>query len=273
MMEAAPGAYLDDLRMDPRIRPETVTALRESYGLAKPLPQRYLAWLTNAVQGNLGVSIAYQTPAAQILIPRAINTLRLTTSALALAWALALPLGLLAAAQPNRPLDRLIRLAASLLLSLPELVTAALILLIAARSGHLPGAPAIILVLTLGLIPVLIPHIRDSLLETSRAPFVRAARSHGLHPTRIWLIHILPAAANPLISLLGLSIGGLLSASLIAESVIGWPGLGPLFLDAVSAHDFPLIAGTVLLSSLCLILGNLAADLLLPLCDPRIRLQ
>jgi peptide/nickel transport system permease protein len=103
------------------------------------------------------------------------------------------------------------------------------------------------------------------------SPFALAARAHGIPHRRLLFRHLLPAALNPLISLFGLSLGTLLSASLLVEVLVGWPGLGPLFVEAILARDFALVLGVVMISTALLILGNLVADLLLYRADPRIR--
>jgi peptide/nickel transport system permease protein len=121
------------------------------------------------------------------------------------------------------------------------------------------------------MLPVIERHARSAMAGAMSAPFAQAALAHGI-PRRRWLFrHVLPAALNPLISLFGLSLGGLLSASLLVEILTGWPGLGPLFLEAIMARDLALVLGVVLASAAMLIAGNLAADLLLYRADPRIR--
>jgi peptide/nickel transport system permease protein len=114
-------------------------------------------------------------------------------------------------------------------------------------------------------------HVRASLIDVLRAPFIHAARATGVPERRLLYRHALRAAANPLISLLGLSIAGLLSASLVIETIMSWPGLGPLLLDAVAAHDLHVVVAAVTCSTVLLIVGNLFADGLLYLADPRIR--
>ena len=128
-----------------------------------------------------------------------------------------------------------------------------------------------VLALVLGVLPVLVRHVRTAVAEALEAPFVRAARAHGLSEARVLFFHALPAAANPLVSLFGLSIASLLSLSLLVEVVMAWPGLGPLMLEAILARDLHLVVGPVLASTVLLLVGNLVADLLLLAVDPRIR--
>jgi peptide/nickel transport system permease protein len=115
--------------------------------------------------------------------------------------------------------------------------------------------------------------VRASAVEVLDTPFVCAARAHGIPTIRLLLRHVLPAAANPLITLFGLSLAGLLSSSLLVEVVMGWPGLGPLLVEAIASRDLYLILGAVLFSALFLVAGNFVADLLLYACDPRIRVE
>jgi peptide/nickel transport system permease protein len=128
-------------------------------------------------------------------------------------------------------------------------------------------------VLALGMLPVLERHVRAAVSEALDTPFALAARAHGIPRARILYRHVLPAALHPLIALFGFSLGTLLSASLLIEVLVGWPGLGPLFLDAVLARDFAIVLGVVMVSATTLIAANIAADLLLYRADPRIRLR
>jgi peptide/nickel transport system permease protein len=125
--------------------------------------------------------------------------------------------------------------------------------------------------LTLVNLPVLVRHVRASLIDVLQAPFIQAARATGISERRLLFRHALRAAANPLISLLGLSVAALLSASLVVETIMSWPGLGPLLLEAVVARDLHLVVGAVTCSTVLLIAGNLVADGLLYLVDPRLR--
>ena len=123
--------------------------------------------------------------------------------------------------------------------------------------------------LVLSLLPMLLRHVRSAMREALDAPFVNAARAHGILRQRILWRHALPAAANPLISLFGISLATMLSASLLIEIIMSWPGMGPLFLEAILARDIYLVIGAVMFSSLLLLAGNLVADMLLLAVDPR----
>ena len=288
--DLAPGDYYSALRADPRISPETIDRLRSRYGLDRPLPVRYISWVRSVIRGDFGYSLTYDGPVAPLLWPRIRATLLLTGTATMLAWLIAVPFGLWNAAQRGTWRDGLARVSVGLLMTIPDLLIAIVLLLIAVETGWFPAGgmespggssfqdvawhlalPA--LVLTLGLVPMLVRHVRASILETMDAPFSISAQAHGIPRWRLFYRHLLPAAVHPLISLFGLSLGTLLSASLLIEVVMGWPGLGPLFLDAILARDFSVVLAVILLSTTVLVLGNLVADLLLYRLDPRIRVR
>jgi peptide/nickel transport system permease protein len=293
LVELAPGDYFAEMRLDPRISEATMRALRSRYGLDRPLPERYVYWLASLAKGEMGYSFAYGQPVGGLLWPRVGNTLLLTVTATTLAWLLALPLGAWWATLRPGPANAGFAVLTAMLLALPDLVLVLGLLLLAVRTGWFPaggmvslgheqmswgervGDVAIHLVLpvaalVLGVLPVLVRYVRAGVAEALGTPFVRAARAHGIPERRVLLCHALPAAANPLISLFGLSVAGLLSTSLLVEVVMSWPGLGPLLLEAILARDLYLVLGPVLVSTLLLVVGNLLADALLVAVDPRI---
>jgi peptide/nickel transport system permease protein len=292
----APGDYFDEMRLNPQIAPETVVALRAQYRLDRPLPLRYVRWLDSVVHGDLGYSFSYNSPVAPLLLVRARNTLVLTLTAALLAWGLALPLGVRGAENVGRLPDTLVSWMTAALLVVPDVVLALGLLLFAARSGWFPTGglvsidfdslslarksldlalhimlPVSVLVLT--ALPLLVRHVRSAMTGVLEAPFLQAARGHGIPRRRLLYRYALPAAANPLISLFGFSVGTLLSGSLLVEVVMSWPGLGPLLVEAILSRDLFVVIGGVLLSTLFLVVGNLIADLLLYWADPRIRVE
>jgi peptide/nickel transport system permease protein len=295
-VELAPGSFFDEMTLNPQISRETVANLRRQYGMDKPLPVRYFLWLKSVAKGDFGFSFAYSAPVAPIIRSRARNTLLLTGAATLLAWMCALPLGILSAEQRGKWIDHAGGLATSALLAAPDLLLALALLLFAVRSRRIPAGGMLSLesanrgkwpqvqsialhlvgpvaVLVLGSLPVLTRHIRAAMIEALDAPFVQAARGHGIPRWRIVLCHALPAAANPLVSLFGLSLGSLLSASLLIEVIMSWPGLGPLLLEAILSRDLYVVIGAAMFASLFLVSGTLLADLLLFAADPRIRTE
>jgi len=289
----APGNYFDEMRLNPQISPETVTALRAQYQLDRPLPVRYRRWVNSLLHGEMGFSFAYNSPVAPLLRVRARNTLLLTLTATLMAWALALPLGMWSATTLGRLPDRALSWATAVLLVIPELVLALGLLILAVRSGWFPTGGMVsvgfesllpiqklrdvtwhmelpVLALVLSALPILVRHVRAAVAEVLDAPFLRAAASHGI-PRRTLYRYALKAAANPLISLFGFSVGALLSGSLLVEVVMSWPGLGPLLLEAILARDLYVVIGGVLCSTVFLVAGNFLADVLVYWADPRIR--
>jgi peptide/nickel transport system permease protein len=130
-----------------------------------------------------------------------------------------------------------------------------------------------VLTLILAGLPVLLRHVRTCVAEVMKAPFIDAAGGHGISNARVLFRYALPAAANPLISLFGFSVGGLLSGSLLVEVITGWPGLGPLLLEATLSRDLYVVVGVVMSSTVFMILGNFLADVMLVAADPRVRMQ
>jgi peptide/nickel transport system permease protein len=292
--EAAPGDVFDELRLDPRVSPETIDTLRVRYGLDRPLPEKYLRWVRSIAQGELGFSVAHNSPVGPLLWPRVRNTLYLTLTATTLAWLIAVPLGTWAASRRGTWVDRLTAGTTTTFLAMPDLLLGLLLLMFALRSGLLPtggmmsvgfadlsawdqvkdviahfALPAA--ALTLLNLPVLVRHVRASMIEALAAPFVLGGRALGMSERRILFRYALRVAANPLLSLLGLSIATLLSASLVIETIMSWPGLGPFLISAVVARDLHVVVGVVTCSTVLLIGGNLLADALLYWSDPRIR--
>jgi peptide/nickel transport system permease protein len=292
--EMAPGSFFDEMRLNPQISPETILALHTRYGLDQPLRVRYGRWLAAVVRGDLGFSIAYNSPVAPLLWSRALNTLLLATVAMLLTWLVGVPLGVWSAARRGRWLDRVIETGNSLLISIPEIVIALGLLALAVRWRTVPIGgmmstahgelstwgrltdflrhlllPTAILVLA--GIAIVIRHVRASVAEVLDAPYVRAGRGLGIGQARLLFRHVLPVAASPAISLFGFSIASLLSGSLLVEVATGWPGLGPLLLEATLARDLYLVIGGIIFSSLFLVAGNFLADLLLMASDPRIQ--
>ena len=296
LLQLAPGDFFDEMRLNPQMTPESVTALRHQYGLDRSLVTRYLVWINSVRKRELGFSFAYDIPVATLLWARARNTLVLALSAMLLSWLIAVPVGVGCAARPGGWTDRLCLGATSSLLAVPDLLLALGLLFLAVRTGWFPTGGMVspgfdelsgwgkvrdvvshfclpVAALVLGTVPVLVRHVRAGVVEVLASPFIRAARAHGIPRRRLLLRYALRAAASPLISLFGLAITTLLSGSLLVEVVMSWPGMGPLLWEAVLARDFYVVVGAVMCSTLFLVGGNLVADVLLFAVDPRIRTE
>jgi peptide/nickel transport system permease protein len=292
--EMAPGSFFDEMRLNPQISPETIASLRSRYGLDQPVAVRYGRWVKSAVRADFGYSIAYNAPVAPLLWSRARNTLVLTSVGMVLTWLVSVPLGVWVGARRGKLLDKLVRAGSSFLISIPEVVLAVGLLAVVVRWRLLPvggmGAAGReelsnygrlqdfvrhlllpVFILTLVESAIIVRHVRASVLEVLETPFVQAARGFGIGQARLFFRGVLPAAASPAISLFGFSLGGLISGSLLIEVVCGWPGLGPLILEATLSRDFYVVIGGIMLSSLFLVGGNLIADVMLLTFDPRIR--
>lgn len=292
--QLAPGNFLDELKVNPQISAQTIDSLRVQYGLDQPITVRYFRWMKSLVHGDFGYSLSYNIPVVNLIGSRLRNTLFLGTVAMLMAWAFALPMGIWCVRRTGAWLDAICSGFSTLLLGTPELALALLFILIAAHFGILPtggmtssvpeaGWNSVIdlfrhllipaAALALPAIPLLYRHVRTAMLEAWHSPFVRAAKGHGISETRLLLRHALPIALNPLISLFGLSLATLISGSFLVEVITGWPGLGPLFLEAVYSRDSHVVMAVVMVFSVFLLAANFLADLLLYAADPRVRAE
>jgi peptide/nickel transport system permease protein len=294
LVDLAPGDFTDDMRLDPRIDSATLAALRARYALDVPLAERYLAWVQSALRGEFGYSFAYNVPVSHLLWHRGFNTLLITVTATALAWLVAVPLGVRSAVRRGGFFDRTVTATTATLQAMPDLLLGLGALWLALWSGVLPvgglrslGTEAAgvgprlldlathlllpVSALVLAILPMLVRHVRASLIDVLQAPFIQAARARGVPEGRLVYRSALRVAANPLTVLAGYSIASLLSASLVVEVIMSWPGLGPLLLDATLARDVHVIAGTTTAATVLLIAGMFTADGLLYLADPRVR--
>ncbi len=294
LAEASPGSAFDELMLDPQVSPATIDALRDRYGLDRPLLEKYGNWLRSLLRGDLGYSVVHDTPVSTLLWPRARNTLFLTLTAVALAWLVAIPLGVWAANRRGRWPDRVIAGATTTLLATPDLLLGLVLLLIAVRTGYFPTGGMVsvgftdlgavdkvkdvvahfflpVTSLTLVNLPVLVRHMRASMIDALQSPFMQGGRAMGVPERRLRIRYAWRIAANPMISLLGLSVAALLSASFVVETIMSWPGIGPLLLASVVARDLHVVVAVVTCSTILLISGNLIADALLYWADPRVR--
>ena len=226
-----------------------------------------------------------------------LNTLLLTGSALVFSWVFAIPLGMLAAVYRNRWVDKVIGFISFFGLSIPSIFFSLLMILFAARTGLFPAGgihnqvmwdvmtswerfvdtlwhlvlPMIVLG-TIGLAQY-VRQMRSEMIETLSQDYIRTARAKGLSQWRVLTRHALGNAINPLVTIFGFSLATLLGGALLTEYVFSWPGLGTLIFDALSTKDEPIVMASVVMLVLMLVIGNLIADVLLAIIDPRIRLE
>ena len=283
LLAAAGGDAVSELASDPKVSPAALAEMRRVYGLDAPPPARYLRWLADFARGRLGHSFYFHAPVASVLAPRLLRTLLLSLVALALAWAAALALGVQAARHAGGWWDRASEVVILLAASTPRIVLALAALALAVSTSLFPvgggaeGAlslprllPAAV-VLAVPLVALFLAQTRESLRDALAADFVRVARAKGLPERSVVLRHAMRAAANPLITIFGYSVGGVVSGSVIVESVLDWPGLGSLAVRAAVERDVPLLMAVVMTTATAVLLGNLLADILLRLNDPRLR--
>ena len=294
LLHLAPGDFTSTFGEDPQFSPAALAAMRHRYGIDLPWWQQFGRYLVNLAHFDLGESLSRHEPVARVLRGARLNTLLLTGAAAGVPGGLAVPLGVLAAVRQHRFADRALSAFAFLWLSVPELISGLLLLLLAARTGWFPvggmhsldwdelsvfgktldlGRHLLLPALVVGLTPLAsrMRQMRGSLLEVLPLDYVTAARAKGLPEAMVVTKHALRNALNPMITLFGYTLGSLVSGAFVAEIVFSWPGLGRVTLEALQGRDQYVVLGGVLLASLVLVAGNLVADLMLAAADPRIR--
>lgn len=284
LLASAGGDAISALQTNEQISEQTLETLRRLHGLDRPLPVRYGMWLGELAGGNLGKSIYFQAPVWNVIQPRFWNTIALAMAAMSIALAFASTLGLAAARRTGSLADRFCDLSILLTSSTPRLVLAILALSLLARTSLIGGTttdlptgtwilrllpPAFIL--SVPLIALLLAQTRAAVSATLKEDYVQVARAKGVSERLILVRHALRPALNPLITTFGASLGGLMSGSVIVEQVLNWPGLGQLSVIAVRSRDAALLMGIVLVTSAAVLFGNLLADVMLRLNDPRLR--
>jgi len=280
MVRLVPGDPVDAMFRDAaRPSEEQRAAIRRQLGIDRPLPEQYARFLWRAVQGDLGQSFRSKQPVTEEILSRMPNTIKLTVAGLAVALVIGGAAGTLAAVFRGSWIDGVSMLGAVLGVSIPGFwLGLMVILLFSVRLGWFPVAGAstwrhlVLPAFTLGVLTaaVLARMVRSSLLEALAQDYVRTARAKGLREVPVVLRHALRNAAIPVVTILGLEIGGLLSGAFIIEAVFGYPGVGLLAVNALQTRDFPLIQGIVLLTALIYVATNLLVDLLYGVIDPRI---
>jgi peptide/nickel transport system permease protein len=261
--------------------PETVESIRHQLGLDRPVPVQYATYLGHLAQGDLGHSYIQKTDVGQLIMSRLPATLLLMLGAIFFELAIGIPLGTFAAARRGKA-DRAIMIFAFAGVSTPQFVVGLVLLyLLAYLAGWFPmsgygGLSHLILpALTLGIGGGgwYARILRSSLVEVLRQDYIRTARAKGLSERTIVITHALRNALLPIVAMIGLDIGTFMGGAVVVESVYGWPGIGQLAWQAIQRIDIPIIMGVTLVAAIAIVLGNLIADLVTPLIDPRIRLR
>jgi peptide/nickel transport system permease protein len=262
--------------------PADVAGLRHGLGLDRPIAAQYASFLWSLAHGDLGESISMKEPVTRLIAARFPATLELAGAGLLVAIVLAFPLGLVAGANPGGAADLGAMGFAILGISVPHLYLGPLMMIVFSLDlGWFPltgrgGLRHLVLpAVTLGtaLAAILARMLRQSLVKVRGADYIRTARSKGLSAFAALMRHGLRNALTPLITLLGLETGALLTGAIVTEMIFSWPGMGRLLIAAISARDYPLVEGCVLTFALSYVVVNMATDLAYGMADPRIRLM
>ena len=295
IIRLSPVDPLAELRLNPSVSQETLQRETQRLGLDKPIIIQYCKWAKSFIKGDLGITSNGEQVSTK-LKERIPNTLLLTIVVITVTWLAGIPLGILAALNWKTPFDRILTVLTSIGMAIPSFFFAVLLLIFAVKTGWFPvggltGAnfadmsileqikdithhlflPVLVL-FTISLAG-LQRQMRANMLDVLDSDYIKFARAKGLSETKVIYKHALRNAINPLITLLGFEFAGLLSGAALTEYVFQYPGLGRLILEAVLKSDINLVMASLMMGAIMLILGNLIADILLIITDPRIRIK
>ncbi len=299
-IELAPGDVLAKYRFDPRVNAEILKEIEAKYHFDKPVLIQYGHWLWRMLHFDLGYSFSREASVSSVIAERLLNTLLISVVSIFFTWLIAIPLGIYAAVKQYSWGDRILSIISYFGMSLPSFFLALLLMFLVHAGRDLPVLSMIpiegmisadyermsiwgklvdralhmilpVIILTISSLAGLQRISRGNMLEELRKQYITTARAKGLPENRIIYSHALRNAINPLITLFGFEFSSLLSGAALLEIIINWPGLGSLLLAAVRAQDTFLVMGSMMMGGVMLILGNLIADILLVIADPRVR--
>ena len=297
IVHLAPGDPMD-MFLEPRFRrqadPEVIELIRQKYGLDQPIHIQFVKWLGNLVQGDLGDSFHYRRPVTDLIIERIPYTLLLTVPALLVDALIGISLGIFAAVRQYSKADKIVTVGSLVLYSIPGFWLALMLVLVfSVNLGWFPTSqtrsldydllswPAKMLDLAWHLVlPVFVlgvasaagtaRYMRSRLLEVLSEEYVLGARARGLREKIVVLKHALRNAMIPILTIYGMSLPFLRGGAVLIERIFAWPGLGQLGVEAVNGRDYPVILATTMIAAVLVILGNLLADALYAVVDPRV---
>ncbi len=261
---------------------ETVASIRDQLGLNDPLLVQYGRYLAGLAQGDMGRSYLQRAEVSALIGARLPASLLLMVSAIATELVIGLTIGVIAALRRNRPADHSLMVFSFVAISAPQFVIGILLLYVfAVQLGWFPiggygrAAHLVLPSVTLGLLGAgwYSRMMRSSMIDVLNQDLVRTARAKGLSKLRIVTRHVMPNAILPIIAMIGIDIGLFMSGIVVVESVFGWPGIGQLAWQAIQRVDIPVIMGVTMVSATAIVMGNLLADLVAPLIDPRIKMK
>lgn len=293
LIRLSPVDPLAELKLNPSISKDTLEHEKRRLGLDKPVYVQYVYWAKNFIKGDMGTTVTGEKVSNKIK-ERVFNTLLLSFSVLFWTWIIGIPIGVIAALNYRSVYDRLLTILSSVGMAIPSFFFAILLLIFAQKTGLFPIGgltsanfysmsvfekfvdvihhlflPTV--VLTTISLAGLSRQMRANLLDVLDSDYVKFARAKGLSENKVIIKHALRNAINPLVTLLGFEFAGLLSGAALTEYVFQYPGLGRLILEAVLKSDINLVMASLMIGSFMLILGNILADILLKLTDPRVK--
>ncbi len=295
VIKLSPVDPLAELKMNPAISAETLQAEKQRLGLDLPIHEQYIRWAGNFIRGDLGVSTSGELVADR-LMERIPNTILLTSVVILITWLIAIPLGIYSALNWKTTADRLLTIISSVGMAIPSFFFALLLLILAVKTGWFPigGLTSVgfedfspvqkvldvahhlilpVIVLSTISLAGLQRQMRGNLLDVLESDYVKMARAKGLPENKVIYKHAVRNAINPLVTMLGFEFAALLNGAALTEFVLQYPGLGRLILEAVMKSDINLVMASLMIGSIMLIVGNLIADILLKLVDPRVSLS
>lgn len=291
--QLAPGDAFTS-QLDPKLDAKYFEEMRKAFGLDKHPVEQYYMWITNFIQGELGVSFSYKLPVSELIMDRIGNTVFLAICSMILTYVLAIPLGIFSAERPYSKLDYSLTTVSFIGLSMPSFFAGLLLIYLfsftlewfpfsgteTVGSGYeglsylLDKLHHVVLpAFTLAFINIAsyTRYIRSSVLEAKKQDYVRTALAKGLSSSTVLRKHVLKNALLPLITLFGLDLGIFLSGAVITETIFTYPGLGQLYMESIQNRDYPIIMSLSMIGAACVLVGNLVADILYAVVDPRIR--
>ena len=292
IIKLSPVDPLAELRMNPSITAQTLEAEKQRLGLDLPVYQQYFKWAWSFLHGDLGISTSGE-PVINRMMERVPNTLLLAFTTIFMSWMVGIPLGIYAAMNWRKPIDRFMTLLSSLGMAIPSFFFALLLLVFAVKTGLFPSGGLtssnfsemnwfmkIVDVIHHLILPTFVlftislaglqRQMRGNLLDVLESDYIKMARAKGLSENKVIYKHALRNAINPMVTLLGFEFASLLSGAALTEYVFQYPGLGRLVLEAVMKSDINLVMASLMVGSIMLVMGNLIADIVLRIVDPRI---
>ncbi len=300
LLQIAPGDIFTQMELNPDLRPSDLERFRRQFGLSDPWYIQFFKYLWNVLRGDFGYSQLFKAPVFSIVQQRAAATILLSGTSLLLAWFLSIPAGVLAATNQYNWKDQTVSVFAFVGLAIPNFFLAFLLLYLVTATSSPPGTwlpiggmmsldagdlgplgraldvawhmVIPVVVLATGAMAGLTRIMRANMLDIMNQQYIVTARSKGQVEKKVIYRHALRNAINPMITILGFQISNILAGAALTENVVAWPGLGRVILQAVLSQDLYLVIGSLIYSAVLLVLGNLLADILLAVVDPRIRI-